>query len=258
MAQDDWSRLAARVRPYPASDCGTQAESRATGYSQVCEALSQQIRSRYRTGERLKSERALATEFGVNRHTVRRALQELEHRGLITTVRGSGSIVVDSKISHRVTFQTRFTTSASLSGVVPRTTVLRATNSPPMTEARQCAELFGRRPTGMIITLRYAGDAPVCWIRHMFAGVDAEAVARGFEGGSLHAHLERSLGITFTRRESRVSADRPGTADIKYLHVPRELPMLCASSFNVSQRDDVWEISLTRFRSDSVDLRFSI
>ncbi len=47
-------------------------------------------------GSALPAETALATEFGVARNTVRRALAELERDGLIVTLAGRGRIVGDS------------------------------------------------------------------------------------------------------------------------------------------------------------------
>lgn len=230
----------------------------ALGYQHVVEVLSERIRVEYRPGQRLKPERALAEEFGVNRHTVRRALLELERAGAIATLRGSGSVVVNRRLSHRVTLQTRFTASAAAAGIAPRTTVLAATNQPPDDAAAECVRLHGRRPDGMIVTLRHADGTPVCWIRHLFAGIDAEAVARGFPGGSLHAHLAERHGVVLERRSSRVFADRPVTADLRHLNISRDQPMLCASSVNVSPGGGVWEVSLTRFRGDAVDLEFAV
>jgi DNA-binding FadR family transcriptional regulator len=49
----------------------------------------------YPVGERLPSEMALASQYGVGRSTVREALRVLSHIGQISTRTGSGSVVVD-------------------------------------------------------------------------------------------------------------------------------------------------------------------
>ena len=46
-------------------------------------------------GSRLPSERELAEEYGIAYMTVRRGTQELRERGLIITVHGKGTFVVD-------------------------------------------------------------------------------------------------------------------------------------------------------------------
>lgn len=49
----------------------------------------------YSVGERLPSEMALASRYGVGRSTVREALRVLSHIGQVSTRTGSGSVVVD-------------------------------------------------------------------------------------------------------------------------------------------------------------------
>jgi DNA-binding FadR family transcriptional regulator len=49
----------------------------------------------FAAGDRLPSERQLATRFGVSRPTVREALGVLESRGLVATRQGSGTFVAD-------------------------------------------------------------------------------------------------------------------------------------------------------------------
>jgi len=49
----------------------------------------------YPVGERLPSEMALASQYGVGRSSVREALRVLSHIGQISTRTGSGSVVVD-------------------------------------------------------------------------------------------------------------------------------------------------------------------
>ena len=49
----------------------------------------------YPPGDRLPSEAALATRFGVNRHTVRHALAQLADAGLVHARRGAGVFATD-------------------------------------------------------------------------------------------------------------------------------------------------------------------
>jgi GntR family transcriptional regulator len=61
---------------------------------QIATVLEAEIRSgRLRYGARLQSENQLVERFAVSRNTVRRGLEELSSRGLITTRTGIGSFV---------------------------------------------------------------------------------------------------------------------------------------------------------------------
>ena len=66
--------------------------------AQACDQIVQQIEhmivtGSLRPGERFPSERSLAKQFGVSRMTLRRAMQQLEVRGLVETRSGRGTFV---------------------------------------------------------------------------------------------------------------------------------------------------------------------
>lgn len=65
-------------------------------YVQLADVVAEKIKSGELVPDRpIPSENHLADEYGVARLTARRAAQELRERGLIVTVRGKGSFVVD-------------------------------------------------------------------------------------------------------------------------------------------------------------------
>lgn len=66
-------------------------------YVQLADVVARKIKSGELAPDRpIPSENHLAEEYGVARLTARRAAQELRERGLIVTVRGKGSFVVDA------------------------------------------------------------------------------------------------------------------------------------------------------------------
>src|SRR5436190_8796102 len=63
-------------------------------YQIVLDQLLRDIATgQYRPGQKLPSEAALVTRFGVSRITVGHAVRELQRRGLIDRIAGSGSYV---------------------------------------------------------------------------------------------------------------------------------------------------------------------
>ena len=63
---------------------------------QVCEAIQDQISAGvWKVGDKLPSESDLAAKFGVNRLTVRMALQKLNALGIVETRTGSGTFVIE-------------------------------------------------------------------------------------------------------------------------------------------------------------------
>src|SRR5258708_21806148 len=57
-------------------------------------------------GDRLPGEVEIATRFGVNRHTVRRAIAELTARGLVRAERGSGTFVERQRLASPIVART--------------------------------------------------------------------------------------------------------------------------------------------------------
>ena len=58
--------------------------------------------------DRLPAEAELAPRFGVNRHTVRRALEELSRDGLVRVEQGRGTFVAEDVLDYTVGARTRF------------------------------------------------------------------------------------------------------------------------------------------------------
>ncbi|MEY9489053.1 GntR family transcriptional regulator [Streptomyces calvus] len=66
-------------------------------YEQIAAVLAARIADgTYPPRRRIPSEAAIVEEFSVSRPTARAAVQLLVERGLVRTVRGKGSYVVDS------------------------------------------------------------------------------------------------------------------------------------------------------------------
>ncbi|MCP4385272.1 MAG: GntR family transcriptional regulator, partial [Hyphomicrobiales bacterium] len=59
-------------------------------------------------GAALPTESALAERFGVNRHTVRRAVATLATEGLVRSDQGRGTFVLEARLSYPIGRRTRF------------------------------------------------------------------------------------------------------------------------------------------------------
>lgn len=75
----------------------------------IAGTIEREIRTRpLSPGEQLETESVLATRFGVNRHTVRQAVQHLAHAGVVRIERGRGTFVVARAIAYPIGPRTRF------------------------------------------------------------------------------------------------------------------------------------------------------
>jgi GntR family transcriptional regulator len=85
-------------------------------YERVRRSIAQTLTDgTYAPGDKLPSESRLATEFGVNRLTVRRAIEELARAGAVESRQGSGTFVSPSII--RLPLSQRLSTDSLVSGL---------------------------------------------------------------------------------------------------------------------------------------------
>lgn len=81
-------------------------------WRQIAEALREDIRQQLlRPGDRLPTEQQLVERFGVNRHTVRRAIAALSDEGVVRAEQGRGTFVQFGRIDYPITRRTRFSAS---------------------------------------------------------------------------------------------------------------------------------------------------
>jgi GntR family phosphonate transport system transcriptional regulator len=111
-------------------------------------------------GTRLPTEAELSVRFGVNRHTVRRALEELSRDGLVRVEQGRGSFVAEDVLDYNVEARTRFSEWIRRSNKEPSGIVRQLREIPA---DRRVAEGLGVRSRSRVVVLErlgFAGDAP--------------------------------------------------------------------------------------------------
>jgi GntR family transcriptional regulator len=91
--------------------------SSSTLYAKVEETIATEIaQGEYRPGDQLPTEDELLERFQVSRITVRRAIQNLVHRGLLEIRRGLGTFVLEPRIEAELTKLTGFVEDMNAAG----------------------------------------------------------------------------------------------------------------------------------------------
>ncbi len=97
-------------------------------------------------GDRLPTEAALSARFGVNRHTVRRAMEELEARGLIRVEQGRGSFVAEDVLDYPLGPRTRFSETIRRQNREPAGRMLRIVETEAEAQVARALGLRRGRP----------------------------------------------------------------------------------------------------------------
>lgn len=227
-------------------------------YVQIANRLRQEIAACFKPGACLPSEHELAQRFGVNRHTVRRAIDELIAEGLLERRHGRGTFVLEEPADYAVGPVTRFTEAFEALGLAPSSRILRKVVVPAYGGVASRLGLDAGAPVLWLESLRLADGRPICVISHFLPQARIGEALDDYVGGSLHGHLATRLGLRLKRIESVVSASLPQGDDASLLAMPHNLPVLRVKSVNVCEADGVpIEYALTRFRADRIQLRIN-
>src|SRR3954470_7462517 len=92
-------------------------------------------------GARLPTEAELTARYGVNRHTVRRAMEELENRGLVRIEQGRGSFVAEDVLDYPVGPRTRFSETIRRQNREPQGRILRIEEMPAESNVAELLKL---------------------------------------------------------------------------------------------------------------------
>jgi GntR family phosphonate transport system transcriptional regulator len=222
----------------------------------LADVLSREVRGSYRAGDLLPSEAALARRFGVNRHTVRRALDELVAAGMVTRHQGRGTQVVDRRLDYAVNAASKVTHNLAELGLATETCCLtQAMVVPP----EAIAQRFGCAPGDSLLcvdTVRYVDEAPLLRLRHWFDPRRVPGWQDRYRGGSTRALLDQHYGLRLSRSRVRLEAVQADDADSRLLRCPRQAPLMVLTSDNVDEEGRLVEISVSRARADRVAYHF--
>ncbi|HSN11484.1 MAG TPA: GntR family transcriptional regulator [Propionibacteriaceae bacterium] len=193
-------------------------------HQQISDALRAAIASgELRPGSRVENEIDLATRLGLSRPTVRRAMEDLVHSGLVTRRRGSGTVVAPSQVRRQLKLTSLFD-DLEADGRRPTTSVLEfsiAVGSPETTE------ILGLEPKAGVLTirrLRYAGGEPLAIMTNELpADIAPDYSALGASG--LYASL-REKGITIAGATQRIGARIATHAEAQLLGEKAGAPLL--------------------------------
>ena len=227
-------------------------------WRQIESALTEDIRQQvFAPGERLPNETELAERFGVNRHTVRRALGVLERGGLIRVEQGRGTFVQDYAIDYTIGKRTRFSQNLESVGLAASMDLLRAAELPASTEVAKALGLRRGAKVVQIVTMGRAEGRPINLSTSHFAASRFAGIGeRVRELGSITKALAEFGIDDYTRGETRVTARLPDNETARLLALPRTRPVLQVESINLDTEGAPLQYSVASFSGDWVQLVF--
>ncbi|MDJ1008854.1 MAG: phosphonate metabolism transcriptional regulator PhnF [Paracoccaceae bacterium] len=209
----------------------------------------------YPPGAKLPAESALADRFGVNRHTVRHALQVLAGEGLVRSRRGSGTVVVGRPIDYRLGTRVRFHQNLLAAGLTPDKKVLSVDIREATADDARILKLPQGAPVCVYAAVSFADGAPMAMAESRFPEHRLPGLAAALGRTSSITAALAEVGVAdYTRASTRLSAER-ATPDIAlHLGLSEGDPLLHTSSVNVDADGRVVEFGRTWFAGSRVVL----
>ncbi|MEM8811573.1 MAG: phosphonate metabolism transcriptional regulator PhnF [Pseudomonadota bacterium] len=225
-------------------------------WRQIAERLRNDIaREVWKTDERLPSEAELALRFGVNRHTVRRAVAALATEGIVRADQGRGTFVAQKPISYPISRRTRFSEIVSAQDREPGGRLIATGEMKADENLADRLDLEAGCPVLWLETVRLADAIPIAtgiaWYPQDRFPTLAEAFART---GSVTLALKENGLTDYSRRETLVSADIAGPTDVQRLEVAPGDPILVLESVNEDLTGRPFNLTRTRMAGSRVQV----
>jgi len=224
-------------------------------WRQIADALAADIAAgRLVSGARLPAEADLAGQFGVNRHTVRRALAALAADGLVRATQGRGTFVEASPLPYPLSRRTRFSAALARVGREASGALLASETVAASVAVAEALGLAEGAPALRLATLSRADDAPLSLAyTHVplprFAGLAAQY---GESGSFTRAFA--ALGVNdYTRASTRIGARMSRPEEATLLELAPGRPLLVVDSVNVDLDGVPIQATRSLFAADRVE-----
>ncbi|ARQ02509.1 phosphonate metabolism transcriptional regulator PhnF [Pseudorhodoplanes sinuspersici] len=213
------------------------------------------VRGDFATGEKLPSEQDIADRFGVNRHTVRRALAELTERGLVRAERGSGTYVEPARISYPIRARTRFSEIINASGRMAGGRLLASSKEPAPRDIALRLDLPPNAMTIRLEILRSANRVPISLGTTWLPADLAPDAAKIYRAARSVSRLLAHIGFRdYKRRDTRVSAAMADAIHAAKLQLTPGRPLIVVDSVDIASDGRPILTSHARFAADRVEL----
>ncbi|MBS7537781.1 phosphonate metabolism transcriptional regulator PhnF [Ancylobacter lacus] len=225
-------------------------------WKQIAEQLAAEIADgRLQPGARLPTEAEMAERFGVNRHTLRRALAALSEGGVVEATPGRGTFVKEPPIRYPISARTRFSEIVSGEGRAPGGRFLSAQREPATAELAAALKIPAGTELLRIEMVREADGVPIVCGTHWYSAErcrDLEFLVAAT--GSVTRALE-ALGLgDYRRLETRITARPADEQERGLLALPAGRVVMVVESINGDARRTPIQFTRSRFAADRVQL----
>ena len=211
--------------------------------------------ARYAPGDKLPTEAQLAARFGVNRHTVRRALGEMAEQGLLHARRGAGVFVAQKPTEYALGQRVRYHENLAAQGRLPGKEVLSLVRRAADKAEAKALRLDVGDEVLVYDGLSLSDGHPLSVFRSVFPAERFPGLLERLrEGGSVTEALRGEGVADYRRASTRITAETASATQALHLRLPEGAVMLRTVAINVDAGGQPVEYGISWFAGDRVTL----
>ncbi len=260
LKSSELSMTIAPAGPIPATDAGSTALGRGQGvaaWRQIADGIEADIaRGALAPGQQLPTETRLAARFGVNRHTVRRALAVLASRGLLRTTQGRGTFVEARPLAYPIGPRTRFSEIVSRDGREAAGTLVSAETIAATPETARALAVADGSPVLEILSVHSADGTPVSTSVSWYPLPRFKGLDKAFAGTRSITRALAKYGVDdYRRAQTRIGARHANPQEAARLDLVPGRIVLVIDSVNVDSDGVPIQVARALFAADRVELK---
>ncbi len=223
-------------------------------WENIANTISAEIAAgHYGPGEKLPTEAEFAQRFGVNRHTVRRALGTLAQNGTVFSRRGAGVFVAQRPTDYPIGRRVRFHQNILASGRSPSRQILRLETRPCDGTEAEALGLAKGTAVHIVEGLSLADGQALAKFRSVFPAQRLPDFLKAMQQTpSVTAALADAGVADYTRQSTKMTAIIADALLAVQLNLPRGAPLLRSVSINVDSNGFPVEFGTTWFAGERV------
>lgn len=195
---------------------------------QLSRILQEEINSaKFQQGDLFATEKSLMERFGVSSTTVRRALQDLVHKGYLYRKIGKGTFVRRPVIEEPLGLLSSFYEEMEEQGIKPGSRILDMTMVKAEASLAANLQLSESADVFWLHKLMFANDEPMALFDSYWPPEIGQALAKyDLVNMGLFSVLESELGIRLGEAEATIEAAAPTKEEARLLEIPPGTPLL--------------------------------
>ena len=209
----------------------------------------------YSEGKKLPTEQQLAVRFGVNRHTIRRALAELAKEKIVFSRRGSGVFQSAKVTDYKLSARTRFNENLKGCGEIPSISVIRLE---VVNSTKWDAVALGIKQSDQVIlreAIGFRDKTPVVFKKSMFPHKKFPMLLNALKSDtSITGALQKVGVIDYKLSKTTISAQNSDAIVSNHLKCEIGSPLIRTNFVNLTLGGEPIELGYSLFVGDRINL----